>query len=80
MGMMNTEGGKLSPRAREGKHTIASGRIGGETASDPANRHKPIYKRHSQSIGRQALEEAAEALSALWKIRRPHKGCYVLNH
>jgi len=80
MEMKNIEGAKLSPKELEGKHTVASGRIGGKTDSDTANRQKPIYKRNSQSAGRQALEEAAEALSALWKIRRPNKNCYVLNH
>ena len=58
----------MSPGELLGKYMVALGRIGG---SDGSDRHKPIYERNSQRTELQAIEEAANALSALWKIRRP---------
>jgi len=67
------EGDSLSPLELQGKYTVALGRIGGETGSDRADRRKPIYQRNTQQAERQAIAEAANALSALWKIRSSHK-------
>jgi hypothetical protein len=67
------EGENLSPRELQGEYMVALGRIGGETGSDGAGRRKPIYERNSQQSQRQAIAEAANALSALWKVRRSHK-------
>jgi hypothetical protein len=67
------EGDNLSPLELQGKYTVALGKIGGETGSDNANRHKPIYERNSQWAERQAIAEAANALTALWKIRKGDK-------
>ena len=47
--------------------------IGGETGSDDGGRRKPIYERNSHQTERQAIAEAANALSALWKVRRSYK-------
>jgi hypothetical protein len=57
----------------QGKYTVALGRIGGGNGPDSADRYKPIYQRRSQTIEQQAIEEAANALSALWKVRRSNK-------
>lgn len=67
------EGGNLSPLELQGKYTVALGRIRGETGSDGADRRKPIYERNSKWDERQAIAEAANALSALWKVRRSGK-------
>ena len=67
------EGDNLSPPDLQGKFTVALRRIVGETGSDGANQHKPIYERNSQLAERQAIAEAANALTALWKIERAGK-------
>lgn len=67
------KGDNLSPLELQGKYMVALGRIGGETGSDDADRRKPIYERNSAQSERQAIAEAANALSALWKVRRPGK-------
>jgi hypothetical protein len=51
----------------QGRYTIALERIGG---ADAADRQKPIYQRDSRITEQQAIEQAAKALSALWKISR----------
>jgi len=63
----------VSLRELQGKYTVALKRIGGETGSEAANRRKPIYQRSSQNSERQAIEEAANALSVLWKVRGANK-------
>ena len=63
----------MSPRELQGKYMVALGRIGGEAGADRADRRKPIYKRNSQQAERQAIAEAANALSALWKVTRSRK-------
>jgi hypothetical protein len=63
----------LSPRELQGKYMVALGRIGGETGSDGTDRRKPIYARNSPQTEQQAIAEAANALSALWKIRGSDK-------
>lgn len=63
----------MSPLELQGKYTVALAKIGGETSSEPANRCKPIYTRNSQQAERQAIAEAANALTALWKIRKAGK-------
>jgi len=69
----NVEGENLSPRELQGKYIVALGKIGGETGSDDGGRRKPIYERNSHQTERQAIAEAANALSALWKVRRSYK-------
>jgi hypothetical protein len=69
----NAEGDNLSPQELQGKYTVALRRIGGETASDSTDRHKPIYQRNARLAEQQLIEEAANALTALWKVRRSRK-------
>ena len=64
----------MSPRELQGKFTVALGRIGGEGSSSGADRHKPIYQRNSKMDDKQAIAEAADALSALWKVQKGRKG------
>jgi hypothetical protein len=61
------KGDNLSPRELQGRYTIALERIGGADAGD---RQKPIYQRDSRMTEQQAIEQAAKALSALWKLSR----------
>ena len=67
------EGGNLSSQELQEKFTAAVGKMGRAKASDGAKRHKPIYERNSQRSERQAIAEAANALTALWKVRRAEK-------
>ncbi len=60
----------MSPRELQGRFSVALGRIGGTNESDAAARHKPIYQRDPIKTEQEAIEEAARALTALWKIRR----------
>ena len=63
----------MSPRDLQGKFTLALGKIGDESGAAGSDRHKPIYRRNPQSAEKQAIKEAANALSALWKVRKFHK-------
>jgi len=55
----------------QGKYTVALRRIGGETTS--ADRHTPIFQRGAHITEQQAIQEAANALTALWKISRTNR-------
>lgn len=63
----------MSPVELQGKYTVALKRIAGKAGPDEGNRHKPIYQGNSQITEQQALEEAAKALTALWKVKRSQK-------
>lgn len=63
----------MSPRELQGKFTVALERIGGDVTSASADRHKPIYPRHAPMDEKQAITEAANALSALWKVQKGRK-------
>lgn len=65
--LMETAGGHLSPRELQGRYSVALQTIGGE---DVAERKKPIYQRNAQMTEQQAIEEAAQALRALWKLKK----------
>lgn len=67
------EGGNLSPQELQGKYTLALGRIAGKTASAGSDRNRPIFRRNPEMSEQQAIQEAARALTALWKIRRSEK-------
>lgn len=66
--LIEPEGVDLSPRELQGRYSVALQTIGGE---DLADRQKPIYRRSSGKTEQQAIEDAAQALRALWKIRKP---------
>jgi hypothetical protein len=67
------EGGKLSPRELQGKYMAALSRIGDAHRSGTAKRHTPIFKRGPAIAEKQAIQDAAIALAALWKIGEPIK-------
>jgi hypothetical protein len=55
----------------QGKYIVALRQIGGDTAS--GDRQRPIFRRNAPMDERQAIEQAANALAALWKIRGAEK-------
>ena len=61
----------MSPQELQGKFTVALRKIGGGTVS--ADRQSPIVQRSAQMSEQLAIEQAANALSALWKVRRVGK-------
>jgi hypothetical protein len=71
MDIEGRSGDNLSPRELQGKYIVALEQIAGK--SDPeSDRHKPIYQ-SSPMTEQQAVEAAARALSALWKVKRTEK-------
>jgi len=52
---------------------IALGSLGESTGSKVADRHKTIYQQDSGMTEQRAIQEAAKALSALWKLITPAK-------
>ena len=67
------EGDNLSPQELQGKYTLSLGKIAGKTDSASGDRNRPIFRRNPQMSEQQAIQEAASALTALWKIRRSEK-------
>jgi hypothetical protein len=67
------EGGTLSPRELEGKYKAALSRIAGAQTSGNAKRHTPIFQREPAISEKQAIQDAANALAAIWKIGEPSK-------
>jgi hypothetical protein len=61
----------LSSRTLQGQYTAALSKITGAPKSEnheDQKRHTPICQRTPQPNEKQALREAANALSAIWKI------------
>jgi hypothetical protein len=67
------EGGKLSPQKLQGTYMAALSRIADAPLCEDAKRHTPIFQRGSAVGEQQAIRDAANALAALWKIRKPIK-------
>lgn len=61
-------GGKLSSHDLERKYMAALSRIAGAPKANSDKRRTPIYQRESESSERQSIQDAANALAALWKI------------
>jgi len=60
----------LSPRELQGRYLAALSRIAGEPT---AERHTPIYQREPAVAEKQAIRDAANALTALWRIGAQNK-------
>jgi hypothetical protein len=58
----------LSPRELQGRYTAALSKIAGAPMCETAERHTPIFQRGSAITEKQAIRDAANALTALWKI------------
>lgn len=63
----------MSSKELQGQFTAALSRIGGTDASAAVKRHTPIFQRPAAQNEKQALRDAANALSALWKINQSGK-------
>jgi len=59
----------LSPQDLQGRYTAALSRIAGTPISETAKKHTPIFQRDPVVTEKQAIQDAADALSHLWKIR-----------
>jgi len=66
--MQESQGGTLSPRDLQGEYTAALSRIAGGADPSASDRHQPIYRREPAPTEKQAIKDAADALSALWKL------------
>ncbi len=62
----------LSPHDLEGKFLVALEKIGRATSPNLGERQKPIYQR-AKLTKHKAIDEAAKALTVLWKIRMTAK-------
>ncbi len=51
----------------------ALSRIAGAPTCETFQRHTPIFRREPAIAEQQAIQDAANALTALWKIGRPIK-------
>ncbi|HEU0049179.1 MAG TPA: hypothetical protein VFQ43_16425 [Nitrososphaera sp.] len=60
----------MSPQKLQSRYMAALSRISGTPISADAKRHTPIIQRGAAGK-KQAIRDAANALSALWKIDRP---------
>jgi len=64
-------GGKLSTNDLERMYMAALSEVAGAPKASSDKRRTPIYQREAKSTERESLQQAANALAALWKIRRP---------
>jgi len=67
------EGGKLSPRELQLKYMSALSRITGAPADADAKRQTPIFQREPAVTEKELIQNAANALAALWRVRDPIK-------
>lgn len=62
----------MSSEKLQGQYIAALSRIGGRSSS-ASKRQIPIFQRGPEADEKQALHDAARALSALWKINQSTK-------
>ena len=67
--VVNIQGGELRPRELQERYQAALSRMAGAKISGIAEKHVPIVQRAPAPTEKQSIQEAANALSALWKIR-----------
>jgi len=60
----------LSPRELQERYQAALSKIAG-AKSGAAKKHLPIFQREPAATDKQSIQDAANALSALWKVERP---------
>jgi hypothetical protein len=64
------EGAPMSPRELQEKYQAALSKIAGAKISGSAKKHQPIFQREPATTEKQSIQDAANALSALWKLQR----------
>jgi len=62
------EGDRLSPQDLQARYAAALSRIGGAPTKDTAKKHTPIFKRQPAITETQSIQDAANALAAIWKV------------
>lgn len=63
----------MSSRNLQGMYNAALSRIGGTRTSGDTNKCTPIFQRDVSVSRKQAVKDAANALSALWKMGESRK-------
>lgn len=61
----------MSHRELQERYQAALSSIAGAKISGAAKKHIPIFQREPAPTEKQSIQDAANALSALWKIDRP---------
>jgi hypothetical protein len=64
------EGGILSPQDLQARYAAALSRIGGGTTKESAKKHTPIFKRQPAMTQTESIQDAANALAAIWKVAK----------
>ncbi len=59
----------MSPRELQEKYQAALSKIAGAKTGS-AKKHQPIFQREPATTEKQSIQDAANALSALWKLER----------
>jgi hypothetical protein len=54
----------------EGRYLAALSRIGGAPTKDTVKKHMPIFQRERLITEKESIQDAADALAALWKIAK----------
>jgi len=71
MNVVAGTGGKLSTHDLERMYMAALSKVAGGSKPSADKRRTPIYQRESKSTERESIQDAANALAALWKIGKP---------
>jgi len=58
----------LSHQELQGRYIAALSRIAGAPITDAAKKNTPIFQRESAITEKQSIQDAANALAALWKL------------
>jgi hypothetical protein len=61
---------RLSPQELQGRYAAALSRIGGAPTKDTAKKHTPIFKRQPSITETESIQDAANALAAIWKVAK----------
>jgi hypothetical protein len=61
---------RLSPQDLQARYAAALSRIGGAPTKDTAKKHTPIFKRQPAITETESIQDATNALAAIWKLAR----------
>jgi len=64
-------GGRLITHDLERTYLAALSKVAGAPKTGSDKRRTPIYQRESRSTEKESIQDAANALAALWKIGKP---------
>jgi hypothetical protein len=60
----------LSPQDLQARYAAALSKIGGEPRKDTTKKHTPIFQRQPAITETESIQDAANALAAIWKITK----------